>query len=286
MPFRVDFFQNLLIRISGRISLNDPFEFMPSAKYIAQLFIRTKHYRLGRTSGEIESFFENMDSPRDWKFIEGPTGDFGVVSLTPFCDNISMWSHYSDSHKGIVVGFDVGSPFFTDKFKQDNDLLLGAIHKVKYSKKRVTRFRSFHDPLLTKSSAWKYEAEHRLIANLFKCDCMLIREADAQRLQASGAISGLRTQPFFRDLHEITEAEFPGSLSRHPEVLFMAEVPANAINYIGIGSRMTEGDQAQLQSILDADRRFDHVAIEKFYIDKYEFKLNKTPLRNAQTNAA
>lgn len=31
---------------------------------------------------------------------------FGIYSLTSKSDNLLMWSHYADSHKGFCVGFD------------------------------------------------------------------------------------------------------------------------------------------------------------------------------------
>jgi hypothetical protein len=39
---------------------------------------------------------------------------FGILSLSRNPLNLLMWSHYADSHKGVVIGIDVSDPFFYD----------------------------------------------------------------------------------------------------------------------------------------------------------------------------
>jgi hypothetical protein len=72
-----------------------------------------------------------------------------------------MWSHYSDKHKGLCLGFDVHC----------------KAEKVEYVAKRLTpdilganslsdmTIEQIRDSLFYKFEAWAYEAEYRLICS-------------------------------------------------------------------------------------------------------------------------
>jgi hypothetical protein len=82
----------------------------------------------------------------------------GVFCVSTKRDNLLMWAHYADSHRGICLEFDGLSN------------LMAHAHKVTYSVERVP-INPFDDSdaammdksLLTKSDHWSYEAEWRLI---------------------------------------------------------------------------------------------------------------------------
>jgi hypothetical protein len=85
-----------------------------------------------------------------------------LLSISATAQNTVMWSHYSEKHKGAVIGIDV------------NKIIPGGISalQVKYSKKRPRiniltdikdPFKAFHKIVLTKSIEWKYEREFRAI---------------------------------------------------------------------------------------------------------------------------
>jgi len=82
----------------------------------------------------------------------------GVLSLTERPDNMLMWAHYANSHKGYCLEFDATIP----------PLLLA--YRVAYAEQRPT-FRVF-DPdkadiiartLLHKAAFWKHEREWRMV---------------------------------------------------------------------------------------------------------------------------
>lgn len=92
--------------------------------------------------------------------------DYGIFSTTPQKDNIIMWSHYSDSHKGFCIGFNTQK--MLEFFKQNK--ILYSLHEITY----CPNYPSFKpvgnsaddpllDPLIIKSSNWKYENEYRFI---------------------------------------------------------------------------------------------------------------------------
>jgi hypothetical protein len=85
----------------------------------------------------------------------------GVFCLSKYNDNILMWSHYADAHKGFCIEFER----CTDK---DNELgKYDRTHPVEYIRhdyERVTVLseKAYDMKLYTKASEWKYEGEWRL----------------------------------------------------------------------------------------------------------------------------
>ncbi|NIU01942.1 MAG: DUF2971 domain-containing protein, partial [Nitrosopumilaceae archaeon] len=83
--------------------------------------------------------------------------EIGVLSLSAKNDNILMWAHYADYHKGFCI-----------EFKRSQANALGATKPVHYVKEYP--FLSYFDDLpgnivkkmiLTKAEDWSYEAEWR-----------------------------------------------------------------------------------------------------------------------------
>jgi hypothetical protein len=90
----------------------------------------------------------------------------GVLSLSEVPDNLLMWSHYADQHKGIVIEFDSGHQTFSCKRKETDEFY--HCRKVVYSNVRPTIL-SNHGAvsvLLTKAVDWSYEKEWRIMKSL------------------------------------------------------------------------------------------------------------------------
>ncbi len=88
---------------------------------------------------------------------------FGVVSMSTRWDSILMWSHYSDSHKGICVGFS------EEKLRESG--LFGAGGQVHYpTNNEYPQIDPFEKDKIeniitetqSKASDWSYEKEFRL----------------------------------------------------------------------------------------------------------------------------
>jgi hypothetical protein len=82
----------------------------------------------------------------------------GVFCGSTKLDDILMWSHYADSHRGICIEFD------------GTLSLMAHAQKVQYARERVpiNPYEDSHEvmmgkALLTKSEQWSYECEWRLI---------------------------------------------------------------------------------------------------------------------------
>ncbi|MES2557205.1 MAG: DUF2971 domain-containing protein [Bacteroidota bacterium] len=93
------------------------------------------------------------------EFREKMHSIFGVLSLTTENDNLLMWSHYSDSHKGFCIGLDS-----SEIYKAIGGMFGKVIHSDRFPEIPL-----FGDPtntmieiLTTKSTHWEYEEEYRL----------------------------------------------------------------------------------------------------------------------------
>ena len=77
-------------------------------------------------------------------------------------DNLLLWSHYGDSHKGICLGFDIsegepGANFDTDVLYQPNLLQIRRAEDLPDVADRLPR---------TKHESWSYEQEVRMFVGL------------------------------------------------------------------------------------------------------------------------
>lgn len=91
----------------------------------------------------------------------------GILCLSECYDNLLMWAHYADSHKGFVIEFDEQNTFFDQRVSQNDELRY--LRKVQYSETRPSRpFADIDslDAFLTKSSHWAYEQEWRMLLPL------------------------------------------------------------------------------------------------------------------------
>lgn len=103
--------------------------------------------------------------------------NLGILSLSAKSDNLLMWSHYSSSHQGFVVEFDLETKFFNQQdlasLNTENPARIqdeyGLVKKVDYSNKRpsivVTKELNLSN-FLKKGDAWSYEEEFRMLMPL------------------------------------------------------------------------------------------------------------------------
>jgi len=101
----------------------------------------------------------------------------GIVCLSESPDIIQMWAHYTDNHKGIVVGIDENQ-IVNDKeilitvCYRDNMVLFPVTGVIDNFNKNVMKY--FREVLSRKETNWSYEKEIRLYVNLEKKDYIAI----------------------------------------------------------------------------------------------------------------
>ncbi len=156
---------------------NDPFDLHPAFDLTAPRHVQRKDYerlskkyqglgraerrkearRVMKTSLSSKSIATTTRAIQDEhaRFI---TEAVGVLCVCKKRDDILMWSHYADSHRGVCLEFDSMSKF------------MAHAQEVRYSETREP-IRAYHETkqqmmekaLLTKSSRWAYEDEYRLL---------------------------------------------------------------------------------------------------------------------------
>ncbi|MEL0623840.1 DUF2971 domain-containing protein [Marinomonas arenicola] len=98
---------------------------------------------------------------------EAIVGSVGICCLSRKKDQILMWSHYADNHKGFVVEFDVNDVVMNKNKKKQTESLIGW--DIEYSSSMPIiivgedRFDAVKKIFLTKSLDWEYESEYRAL---------------------------------------------------------------------------------------------------------------------------
>lgn len=124
---------------------------------------RLEHKIIHYLKNEPEKFQEEYEKDATESF----NNFYGVLSISSEWNNILMWSHYADKHRGLAVGFKEKQLFASGLFTGE---------MVKYPNNRdyptisPTEGNGFERHLKTiyhKSIDWKYENEYRL-AKIFR----------------------------------------------------------------------------------------------------------------------
>lgn len=184
---RVDVLENLKIRFSPLMSLNDPFECQPlvdmkneSDQFLAQMLRDLD--RLWEKTATEEKTEENRKILEETRaeliadvqkntnsFVVGQelmarlSDDLGVLSLSRTEDNLLMWSHYADEGKGLVIGFDDEHEFFKQPSLAGTPTRpIPVVYTNKRSKIVPGEDRYYEKLLCEKPRDWAYEEEERL----------------------------------------------------------------------------------------------------------------------------
>ncbi|MGN4967235.1 DUF2971 domain-containing protein [Aeromonas dhakensis] len=104
----------------------------------------------------------------------------GVFCFSKSGNNMLMWSHYGDEHKGICIGYskdrnpipDIKPVIYGKHGVIKTSSLYNAFVKHNKDEQAIIE----NEILLKKSSAWKYEREYRLISNIGLQDSPLMLE--------------------------------------------------------------------------------------------------------------
>lgn len=203
------FFENGMLRFTQPGQFNDPFELLPC--YVDFMGVNTKKYVLENIETwlkeerktepwykklvplSVKLFAVRLLSTSKNKHITKVMDEFdamglsiangqyrniidqsdGILCLSETEDNLLMWSHYGNSHKGYVIEFDTSHKFFNQVIPNEKTggvvEYAGSPQKVTYTKHRKTISfwqKSMSEVFLTKGSDWEYEKEYRMVLPL------------------------------------------------------------------------------------------------------------------------
>jgi hypothetical protein len=114
-------------------------------------------------AGLVSTLSERFATPKLRETFRRIAEGLGILCLAERPDNLLMWAHYADHHRGLVIGFDRKNHFFNRKRSANDEFY--HLRQVKYSKERPQRFLRHMDAVdvfLTKSEEWAYESEWRM----------------------------------------------------------------------------------------------------------------------------
>jgi len=154
------------IKFGNPSEFNDPFECMSVIGITSFASTKKKLKELARGSGKKYSdeallrAYDEIVSRSLTSYRDGSLRKYGLLCLSGTWDNILMWAHYANKHRGVVAvfHFDKGHPFY-DKMM-----------KVQY-RRGITYFEIEHpnhakkiwESFSTKDPIWQYENEYRII---------------------------------------------------------------------------------------------------------------------------
>jgi hypothetical protein len=187
------------IKLSSAANFNDPFEFKFTSIAPSRAMFDEWHreWRPSSTPEELANAWDSVSGPQaDWNSGLVPRmqmlQSLYVLCLAQRWDNHLMWAHYSDMHRGFVVRYKPKALSVLEGlpgFQMRGDVI--------YSQS-VAELRWFGAPLreilppvlLTKSTDWSYEAEHRVVFSSQRSEEALYRKIDPALI--SGVILGAR----------------------------------------------------------------------------------------------
>lgn len=193
-----DIFSDGFIRLSQPAVLNDPFEASFCQKSLEEL---ASHFD---DSTALDPEFGNLSFSQ---YIEMRMHYIGVICFSENKENLLMWAHYANEHKGLAVGIvsipGNGSIFqklfradtlINSSWGEDYSPFEGTPKPVSYRKGlryRNDKFdydysnisvegadRLLYEVFMQKSDEWIYEQEHRVVLRLEQADRVILESID------------------------------------------------------------------------------------------------------------
>lgn len=271
-PARADFFKTLRLRYSQPAEFNDPFEGRPfylglvPEYWMIQSYLLSEsfiHHGIGGTNEKpiyflkdvidlwSHTFQQDLEIAKFHRFLKlivhalvlllqhlGKTTRIGALSLSEVNDNLLMWGHYTESHKGFVIEFDPKHPVFETKMTDED---LWKLHKIVYASERPKTYVIDLDMkaiLLTKHHSWSYEREWK----------------------------------HFRPLPQATEVLPSNQL---PICLF--DFPAESIKSVIFGTRIQPETKSKIEDTIRARPNLQHVRLFQMQLDDRNYRLSLIP---------
>ena len=182
---RIDVLQNLKIRLTQPLYLNDPYETNPvitGMETTNEQWNTISQIECERNGLDIKDFEHLKDKDiRDQLFPEALQlikvffhHTTGILSLSETYDDPLMWAHYCQNHSGFVIGLKTDNSFFSTTHK---NYTIDNLSQVIYTDTRpniTLEMLSMRNLYFTKSNHWNYEREWRLLKNIEKTETKLL----------------------------------------------------------------------------------------------------------------
>ncbi len=179
--------KDLKIRFTQPFALNDPFEALPliDAESEQEKMIERAESEIrdlwkkcddsDRTPKNYELLKSTLESQRPYfaerlcpsvigqEFMKKINEVLGVLSLTKSADNLLMWSHYANEHRGYVLGLnDTHEFFYRTALDGSESSPRNVIYTSQRSRVNIKKHDYYERLLCEKPIHWSYEEEVRL----------------------------------------------------------------------------------------------------------------------------
>jgi len=204
---------------------------------------------LGPAAHQVLAFgSENRRQAFSNSSLEALDRHVGIFCLSEVPDSLLMWSHYAESHRGFLIGFNSEDGFFNQKGYEEDPIR--HLRAISYADKRPsfagfslamteTELMSLVDlTLFTKADAWSYEREWRMVQPLASADSVVSSEAAAVHLY---------------------------------------KIPATAITSVVLGARASDGLESDIRNILRG-ATFRHVSLLRAKLDDCDYKVQMSSI--------
>lgn len=170
---------NRQIHFSSPKSFNDPFDCKPvfENNLDREIFVENYIISLQRKTAYLSESYLRGQAEKAWSVASSASGGSEAVALgyqkfmgrhlensAIYCvseikDDLLMWAHYADSHRGICLEFSPGSDFLQAVLPVDYRLQRPQIKIFD----RTNELANAKNTYLTKSIHWAYEKEWRVV---------------------------------------------------------------------------------------------------------------------------
>jgi hypothetical protein len=285
---RVDIISKGKIRFTQALAWNDPFEFQPfyedhidkdGWKQLSQFGKIVAHHK--KTGVWLETEIKDYESERKriikddiFQYINN---SLVCLSLTQDKENLLMWSHYADDHKGFVIEYDTNHEFFNDKskclFSVEYDKVRPEVKTLEFGSLIIELTKTLKDEeqltedqlkqisiLFKKSKDWEYEEEWRLLTTKNKAD-------NYDDIKDNRGVFVLGN-------------ESPINSTYKSNYIALFEMPPSCIKSIYCGMRMPIEDIRRLFFLRENNLILSHINLFQAEMDDKEFKLNFNELKD------
>lgn len=160
------------------ISFNDPFDCRPNftlegsevavRNHLCDMWARhqpdlPEHKRHAEVDAILSDPLRDPRMPENNRMFAAAyestvTARVGVLCLSEVYDDILMWSHYADCHRGICLIYDTNYEFFAHAQPVHYQRVRPRVNPITQTAEKM-----LDNAIFTKSSAWAYEKEWRIL---------------------------------------------------------------------------------------------------------------------------
>lgn len=277
--------QDKLIRFTQPGEFNDPFEMRPLFRNLSyrgdfdtvfKVFIKSPTPYINALYWDLKTRFDGICKDfNDGEAINLLGKSIGILSLTEKPNNLLMWAHYADAHKGFVIKFDKKHSFFNsaqkviyDNNRETESLLVEVIKEESFLKRRDIQERLLN---ILKSYSFKSSIQREIkrfvyayLTGSINFDVFRIKSKEWEHEQE------WRILDHKSKAHKIVSPDKPDEKD-----LFLFKIPPEAIKSVILGCRMEENIKKDICDILkDEKNNLTHVELQEADINRNRFKLD------------